>query len=248
MERWRWLPRDLEATHILVNLAGFELTLMHASEPSLWMRVITGRPDRASPAMHSHITGLVLNPDWTVPRRIAVEDLLPQLQRNPRALRAKHISVLRWQDGSLVEVDPTHVDWHTVDADNFPFLLRQSPGAHNSLGRLKFEMPNRRAIYLHDTPAKDLFRKSVRAFSSGCIRVEKPLQLAARLLDADGQTAGRSLLERIESGETQALPITPAVPVYLVYLTAWVDGAGNLQYRNDVYGRNVQTRDRFSFP
>jgi murein L,D-transpeptidase YcbB/YkuD len=248
MERWRWLPRDLEASHVQVNLAGFQLTLVQAGESSMQMRVINGRPDRASPAMQDRITGILLNPDWTVPRRLAVEDMLPQLQRDARVLQAKHIRVLRWRDGGLVEVDPATVDWGAVNEDNFPFLLRQSPGPHNSLGRLKFEMPNSRAIYLHDTPARGLFRKSMRAFSSGCIRVEKPLQLAARLLGDDAPAAVDSLLERIESGQTQLLPVTPPVPVYLVYLTAWVDETGNLQFRDDVYGRNVQLRDWFSFP
>lgn len=248
MERWRWLPRDLEPSRILVNLAAFELTLVQPGQPPRRMRTINGRPDRSSPVLQDRITGLVLNPDWTVPRRLAVEDLLPQLKRDPLALQDKQIAVLRRDNGELVAVDPAAVDWRSLHGNNFPYILRQAPGPHNALGRLKFEMPNRQAIYLHDTPAKGLFHKSRRAFSSGCIRVDKPLQLAARLLGGDLRATSRRLLQGIEDGQTERLAVAPPMPVYLLYLTAWVDASGNLQFREDVYGRDVPMRDQFSFP
>jgi len=248
MERWRWLPRELGGNHILVNLAGFDLTLVQGGQPTLRLRAISGRPDRTSPAFASRINRLVVNPDWTVPRRLAVEDMLPQLQRDPLALQAKGISVLRRQDGVLVEVDPAGIDWRSHHRNNFPFVLRQMPGPRNSLGLIKFVMPNPYDIYIHDTPAKALFSKSVRTLSSGCIRVDQPLQLAARLLGDNPVVAAEMLQQRIERGETASLPVPSQLPVYLVYLTAWVDEGGNLQFRNDVYGRDLQMRDRFAFP
>lgn len=248
LERWRWLPRELGDSHILVNLAGFDLTLVQPGRAPFRMRAINGRPDRTSPAFQSKVNRLVLNPDWTVPRRLAVEDMLPQLQRDPHALEAKGIEVLRREGGELVPVDPASVDWHRLHKDNFPYVLRQLPGPQNSLGRIKFVMPNAFDIFIHDTPAKGLFAKRVRTLSSGCVRVEQPLELASRLL-ADGREDPAGWLQgRIDVGDTENLPLASPVPVYLVYLTAWVDEAGNLQFRDDVYGRNVQMRDRFAFP
>ena len=245
MERWRWLPRELGGRHILVNLPGFELTLTREDQEPLRMRVIGGRPDRSTPALRSDVRQLVLNPEWTVPRRIAVEDLLPQLQQDPLALQAKDIRVLIRQDQAWSEVDPQQVDWSTHHADDFPYVLRQAPGSGNSLGRIKFHMYNRYQIYLHDTPVRGLFRKPQRAFSSGCIRVEQPLRLAAHLFDGDADRVGAWLWRRIEQGDTDFLRVRPRVPVYLVYLTAWVDDGGTLQFREDIYQRNTKLRHRF---
>ena len=248
MERWRWLPRDPGPRHVIVNLAGFELTLTQPDVAPLTLRAIVGRPDRSTPVMHSQIDELVLNPPWTVPRRLAVEDMLPQLRRDPAAMQKKGIHILTRRDGVLSEVDPAAVDWQSHHAQNFPFVLRQAPGPANSLGRIKFDMHNPLDIYLHDTPARDLFDKTQRTFSSGCIRVDQPLRLAARLLGGDADSAAAYLQQRIDSGRTVSVPLQQAVPVYLVYQTAWVDDDGNLQLRDDVYGRDVQLRDRFAFP
>jgi murein L,D-transpeptidase YcbB/YkuD len=247
MERWRWVPRELGAKHILVNLASFELTLAQTGHRPLRMRVIGGRPDRSTPAIQSAISRLVLNPVWTVPRRVAVEDLLPQLQQDPLALQAKDISVLARADTTWVEVDPAGIDWHGHHANDFPFVLRQAAGPRNSLGRIKFDMANAFDIYLHDTPAKGLFGRPLRAFSAGCIRVQQPLRLAARLLDSDPDRAAAALWRRIDRGDTQYIPVASEVPVYLVYLTAWVDDAGEVQFRRDLYRRNGRLRHTFAF-
>lgn len=248
MERWRWLPRDPEPRHVIVNLAGFELTLSQPDVAPLTLRVIIGRPDRSSPVMHSRIDALVLNPPWTVPRRLAVEDMLPQLRVDPAAMQKKDIHILTRRDGVLSEVDAGAVDWQSHHAQNFPFVLRQKPGPTNSLGRIKFDMRNPLDIYLHDTPARNLFNKTQRTFSAGCIRVDQPLRLAVRLLGGDADSAAEYLQQQIDSGRTIRVPLQQAVPVYLVYQTAWVDDDGNLQLRDDVYGRDVQLRDRFTFP
>jgi murein L,D-transpeptidase YcbB/YkuD len=146
----------------------------------------------------------------------------------------------------LRELDPASVSWDGYHKNNFPFVLRQDPGPRNALGLLKFGMPNPFAIFLHGTPDMTLFNKPVRTLSSGCIRVEQPLRLAARLLGKDPLAAEAQLHDLIAAGDTVSIPVQPQVPVYLLYLTAWVDDQGNLQFRNDVYGRNVSLRDRFS--
>ena len=248
MEHWRWLPRDPGPRHVIVNLAGFELTSTQPGVAPLTLRVIVGRPDRSSPVMHGQIDALVLNPPWTVPKRLAVEDMLPQLRRDPTAMQKKDIHILARRDGVLSEIDAGAVDWQSHHAQNFPFVLRQTPGPANSLGRIKFDMRNPLDIYLHDTPARNLFDKTQRTFSAGCIRVDQPLRLAVRLLGGDTDSAAAYLQRQIDSGRTVRVPLQQPVPVYLVYQTAWVDDDGNLQLREDVYGRDVQLRDRFAFP
>jgi murein L,D-transpeptidase YcbB/YkuD len=247
MERWRWMPRDLGSRYLMVNLPAFELTLVEEGKPELRMRAIVGSTERTSPALQSRVVRMVFNPDWTVPTRIAVEDMLPILRRDPSYLLRKQIKVMQKLDGEFVEVDPLQVDWRRYHKDDFPFILIQAPSPQNSLGRLKFVMPNSFSVFIHDTPTRGLFAKSVRALSSGCIRIEEPVALASRLSGVDDPLAAELDIQvRIAEGETTELPVTPAIPVYLVYLTSWVDEAGNLQFRNDVYGRNRLLRDRFS--
>jgi len=238
MERWRWLPRDMGTRYLLINLPAFELDIVVDEQVVHRMRAITGRVDRTSPSFASYLTQIVLNPSWTVPRRLAVEDLLPRQQQDPEFLAHKQIAVLQRQDGQYVEIDPQTVDWQQYDKDNFPFVLRQAPGPKNSLGQIKFIMPNPFAIFLHDTPGKALFNKTVRTLSSGCIRLQEPLELADWLLEAEQPDMLETLRGEIDSGESLTLPLRERVPVYLVYLTAWVDEAKNLQFRDDIYGRN----------
>ncbi len=235
LERWRWLPRDLGTTHLLVNSAGFELTLVRDGEPVLHSKTIAGRPSRASPSLASRITHVVFNPDWTIPYRIATLDLLPKQQADPGYLAERAIRVLDRRDGRLDEVDPASVDWAALNRRNFPYLLRQDPGPGNSLGRLKFHMPNRHSIYLHDTPEKQLFNEPSRAFSSGCIRVEASTRLA-ELLFAEKRWDAAAIAARIDAGDTRYVKLPEAVPLYLVYLTAWRADDGSYQFRPDIYG------------
>lgn len=236
MERWRWLPQQLGERYLLVNTAGFELRLVEKGQTLLVKRSISGKPRRRTPSFRSQITHLVVNPDWTVPLRIAVEDLLPRQKQDPEYLSSKQINVFRRNGGSLVLEDSRTIDWSLYGKSNFPFVLRQLPGEQNSLGLLKFQMQNPYSIYLHDTPARELFDRPLRAFSSGCIRVEHISQLAGYLL-GDGALIGNlSLAELIETGETKRAAVARSIPVFLVYLTVWVDEMGAVQFRPDTYG------------
>jgi murein L,D-transpeptidase YcbB/YkuD len=240
MERWRWLPRDLSERYILVNLGGFELWLYDGGEMVFRTRVIAGRSDRQSPSFTTQVLGVQVNPEWVVPRRIAVNDLLPQQRRRPRYLGDKGIHVFRTEGNRQIEVLPQEVDWsRPYRMGYFPFVLRQEPGPQNSLGRLKLLMPNPYSIYLHDTPSKALFDKHQRDFSSGCIRVQNPVRLASLLLgSADPDEAVQRVDDLIDSGDTLSLRLPRPVPVYLLYLTAWVDERGEVQFRSDIYGRD----------
>lgn len=239
LERWRWLPRDLGDQHLLVNTAGNELTLVFDGEPVVRKRTITGRKKRQTPSFKSRITHLVVNPEWTVPRIIAVQDLLPKQQRDMEYLERKNIQVLQQQEGHWVQLDAKTIDWSQYHEDYFPFTLRQAPGPKNSLGRIKFHMDNPYAIYLHDTPAVGLFNKPIRAFSSGCVRVEEVDHLARYLLDSAGQPVEELIDLPLQSGETLISKLSTPIVVYLVYFTNWVDEAGRVQFRPDIYLRNT---------
>ncbi len=237
-ERWRWMPRDLGDPHVLVNLAGFELQVIDSRRPPETMRVVVGQPFRRTPVFSDEITYLEFNPTWTVPKTIFAEDLLPKIRRNPAMLEAQGITVLaRGTDGAYA-INPNSVDWNAVAGSGSPYRLRQAPGPKNPLGRVKFMFPNDFSVYLHDTPKRELFARSQRAFSSGCIRVEKPLELAEILL-AGTPDWDRSRIDAvIERGKTRTVTLTQPVPIHLVYLTAWLGTDGELQFREDLYGRD----------
>jgi len=246
LERWRWLPRDLGPRHLLVNMAGFELEGYVGEERRLAMRVIIGRPFRSTPAFSGRLSHVVFNPYWNVPRRIAEEDLVPAQLREPDYLAARGFHILDSWRPDARELDPAQIDWRALSGRRFPYRLRQDPGPQNSLGRIKFMLPNPFAIYLHDTPARHLFQRTVRTFSSGCIRVEAPDQLVLFLFQGVpgwDQARVRALLD---AGETVTEYLPEPVPVYLVYLTAWVDAQGALHFADDIYARDAALAARLS--
>ena len=234
LERARWLPEDLGDPYVLVNMAAFELDVVEAGKSVLRMAVVVGERDKVTPVFSDEISYIEINPYWNVPKSIAYKEKLPQLRRNPYALVGQNIRVFAPGGGAI---DPGTVDWSTVGA-NFPYRLRQEPGPKNALGRIKFMFPNPYDVYMHDTPSRSLFKRQVRAFSHGCIRVEKPMELAEFLLGS-GWPAAR-IQRTIAAGKNVAITLPRPVPVHLVYLTAWVDAAGVLQFRDDLYNRDAR--------
>ena len=234
MERWRWLPRRLGQRYIAVNTAGFNLAVVENEEIQFTMGVIIGRPERPTPVTSSQLHTVVFNPYWTVPPTIIFEDMLPQQQRNPTFFKSNKIRVL--SNGK--EQDPTKIDWTQVDQDHFPYILRQDPGPKNSLGRLKFLFNNVYTVYLHDTPVKQLFDQNSRALSSGCIRVKKPIQLASYLLGKKNGWTVKKIKAAIESGKYLEVAVPVTIPIYLVYMTAWVEENMGVHFRPDIYDRD----------
>jgi L,D-transpeptidase YcbB len=221
--------------HIVVNTAGFELTLIEDGAATLDMKVIVGRPDRATPEFGSALTHLILNPDWTVPGKIARRDILARIRRDPDYLPREGFEVYEsWAAGAR-QVDPAAIDWRRLP-NGFPYKLRQRPGPTNALGRIKFMLSSPYDIYLHDTPQKELFQKPVRALSNGCIRLAEPFALAERLMRGTEWADRRDAV--LASGRTETIPLPRPVPVHIVYVTAWVDGGGALNLRDDIYGRD----------
>lgn len=239
LERWRWIPRELGPRHILVNIADFSLQLVENEKTVERMRVVVGRPYRKTPVFSSEMTYLVFNPFWNVPHKLAVEDIAPLVRKDPSYLRRQRIKVFSGWEGDSTEVNPAMIDWSQVTKHNFPYRMRQEPGPLNALGSIKFMFPNRYSVYLHDTPKRYLFNRSIRGFSSGCIRVEKPLELALFLLkESNGWTVER-IQEEVASAETRTVPLPKPVPVHLLYWTAWIDEEGGLRFCNDIYDRDT---------
>jgi len=244
LDRWRWLPRDLDERYILVNAAGFRLHAVADGDPIVTMKVIVGKPYRETPAFSERMTHIVINPRWNVPDSIARKDLLPKQQADPDHFQQMGIRVLESWAPDAREFDPETINWDALSRSHFPYRLQQEPGPRNALGRLKFMLPNRFDIYLHDTPARHLFQRSRRTFSSGCIRLEEPLALAEFVL-ADEAWDLPDLRRLIASGETRTIHLSRALPVYLLYFTVWVDEDGMIRFARDVYHRDQASVSAF---
>jgi murein L,D-transpeptidase YcbB/YkuD len=235
MERWRWLPHDPGTRYVLVRIADFELDLVEEGKSALAMRVIVGKPYWRTPVFSALMTHLVLNPYWYIPQSIAAEEILPLLRRDPSYLGQRRISVAEGEGVAVRPIEPDSIDWNRVQAEDFPYYLAQAPGPDNPLGRVKFMFPNAFNVYLHDTPNRALFAQEVRAFSHGCIRLEKSLELAVQVLRREGGWSLERLEQEVEKGINRQIVLEHPLPVYLLYWTAWVDAAGQVQFREDLY-------------
>ncbi len=237
LERGRWLLRDLDPTFVVVNVAGFGVYYLRDGKVVWSARVVVGMPYRETPVFRSTMTYLVLNPTWTVPPSILELDILPEQRRDRATLARKRLEVID-RDGR--RIDESSIDWASATPENFPYLLRQKPGPDNVLGRVKFMFPNPYSVYLHDTPSKGLFEKSERAFSSGCIRVENPLELAELLLEGQAGWDRAAIETTIATGKSLTVGLERPVPVLVAYWTTWVDRFGALQHRPDIYGLDAK--------
>ena len=235
LERSRWLPQDLGRRHILVNIAAYELEVVEDDEVVLGMRVVVGKAFRRTPVFSDTVRYIVLNPNWHVPRTIAVEELIPKIQNDPSYLERFGMHLMT-SGPEAQEVDPATIDWSTVTADSFPYRLRQEPGRLNALGRIKFMFPNRYDIYLHDTPSRGLFDQAQRDFSHGCIRIEKPVDLAVYLMKKSSRWNRETIDDALDEGTERSLYLPRPIPIHLLYWTAWADEDGTIQFRSDIHG------------
>ena len=230
MERWRWLPQELGQRYILVDVPAYTLEVVERDQPVMTMRVVVGKPSWPTPVLSATMSHVVLNPDWHVPPSIAAQELLPILRSNPGYLLQQNMRVFYGPH----DVAPQSIDWGKVSKKNFPYRLRQEPGPKNPLGNIKFMFPNRFQVYLHDTPSRTLFAKPTRAFSHGCVRVEKPTELAEYVLR--GVLSRDRLLASIGQRTSRTVVLTEPVPIYFVYRTVWVKDDGAIQFQPDIYG------------
>jgi L,D-transpeptidase YcbB len=234
MERWRWLPQDLGRRRIEVNIAAYELQVIDDDEVGLRMRVVVGRAYRRTPVFSDTVRYIVLNPNWHVPKSIAVDELIPRIQKDSTYLERFGMR-LQTLGPDAADVDPRTVDWTAITTENFPYRLRQEPGRLNALGRMKFMFPNRYDVYLHDTPSRHLFEETQRDFSHGCIRVEKPIDLAVYLMKKSKWN--REEIEvALDEGTERSIYLPRPMPIHLLYFTAWADEDGTIQFREDING------------
>ncbi len=234
MERNRWVHQDLPPDFVLTDIAGFHVYLVRDGEVVWDARAQVGRTYRKTPVFRDTMNHLVFNPTWTVPPGILRNDILPRVKKDPDYLRRRNISVLD-RNGKIVDIDS--IDWGSLGG-RFPYTLRQEPGPNNALGRVKFMFPNSFMVYLHDTPSKTLFGRSQRAFSSGCIRVERPFELAELLLDDPKKWNQTAIQKVLDTQRTRTVLLDNPLPVLLLYWTAQVDEAGRVHFREDIYGRD----------
>jgi len=238
LERGRWTLHEMKGEFVLVDVAGFYVSYFRNDEPIWTSKVIVGRDERETPIFRSKITYVVFNPTWTIPPGILVKDKLPDLRRNPGALKKMNIRVL---DGSGREVNPYSVNWHKYGPSRLPpYQFVQDPGPNNALGLVKVMFPNPYLVYLHDSPAKSLYEQDQRTFSSGCIRVQKAFDLAELVLN-DPQWNKQAMDAVIATKETRTVNLKQPIPVLILYWTAQPRPDGQVVFRNDVYGRDPGT-------
>jgi len=239
LERLRWSPDKTAGRVILINIADFRLAVIEQGRSVTAMRVVAGKPYWHTPVFTAQMTYLVLNPSWNVPPEITATEVLPTLRRDPGYLARLGLNVLSGWGRSLRVVDPGTIDWGAVNATTSPYRFQQPPGPGNPLGRIKFMLPNPFHVYLHDSPARALFAQPVRAFSHGCIRVEEPIELALYALRGSRTWTRDALLAAIATGVEQTIYLREPLDVTFLYLTAWADEEGRLQFRDDVYDRDA---------
>ncbi len=238
LERWRWLPDDLGDRHVVVNIPAYHLAVIEGGRTVLEMPVVVGSTARRTPEFSTRITTLVFNPTWTVPVKLAKQDMLPKMRRDQRYFADHGIRVYTSWSADAGEMDPDYIDWDAIGTGIGALKLRQEPGPGNPLGRVKFVMPNGFDVYLHDTNSKGLMRRARRAFSSGCVRLDDALALADVVLAEQADWTPERRAAITADWTTRTVTLSRTVPVHLMYATAWVAHDGTVQFREDVYGRD----------
>lgn len=233
LDRMRWIGDRLEPRHARVNIPAFHLTIHEDGQVPLEMRVIVGSKENTTPLLDGEIEHLVFSPYWNVPLSIARKELLPKIKKNPGYLRQQDLEVVRASGNKVETVDPSSINWNSIGSG---YQLRQRPGTSNALGLVKFIFPNPYNVYLHDTPGDNLFDRLTRTLSHGCIRVQKPVELATYLLEDQPEWTPARIQGAMHAGKEKWVPLKTKLPIHLVYWTAWADADGKPQFREDVYG------------
>jgi len=237
LERCRWVLKDLDNTFVMVDIVGFRVSFQKQGRIVWSGRAQVGKPFRDTPVVRSEITHLEVNPTWTIPPTILTEDVLPDVSKDLGYLDRHNIEVIdRLQN---VTVRPRDVDWSLFTEEPPPYKLVQKAGPANPLGRIKFMFPNEQRVFLHDTPEKALFDRAERTFSSGCIRIERPFELAALLMGKDRGWTQEKLMRAVATGKTWKVYLPQPVPVLLMYATVTIGDRGRVFFRKDLYSRDI---------
>jgi murein L,D-transpeptidase YcbB/YkuD len=239
LERWRWMPDDFGARHLLVNIPSYLLMAREDGKTVKAIRVVVGKPGHETPVFSGNMETVVFSPYWNVPDSIAEGETAPAAARDPDYLERNDIEILRVSKSGATSVNPANVDWDNPE-ELKQLAFRQRPGPKNALGHVKFLFPNAFNVYLHDTPADALFARTGRAFSHGCVRVEEPEALAKYVLRDYAEWDQRRILAAMQAGVEKHVKLRETIPVHIVYFTSWVDEKGGLYFQPDVYGYDAK--------
>ncbi len=235
LERARWILHDLPPKFLLVNIAAFKLFYFEDGKKKWSCKVMVGKPFWKTPIFRATVEYVVLNPYWVVPPGILRKEIIPQIKRNPGYLEKNNMEIVdakgRW-------INPRSINWKRMNPDRFPYIIRQKPGHRNALGRIKFIFPNNHFVFLHDTPAKALFSRNIRAFSHGCIRVEKPIELAGILFKGSRKWTIEKIKEEINTGKNKIIHLERKMPILILYWTVVINQNNTITFLKDIYNRD----------
>lgn len=236
LERYRWYLNRRGSDYVMVNIPGYTVELVRNGVRRWNSRVIVGKPETMTPVFRSEMQYLILNPQWVIPPGILTKEAVPAIIKDRSYLQKKKLAIV---DENGERINPSSIDWSRYAGGGFPYRLVQASGDEGSLGRIKFMLPNRFMVYLHDTPTKELFDTSRRAYSHGCIRVENPVSLAEIVLQDTVRWNRKKIQAAIDTRRTRTVGLPRKFPVYIMYQTAFVDG-DQVQFRQDVYQRDAR--------
>lgn len=238
LQRWQNFSPSVGSRYIQINIPSYQLDLIEKGKKVLNMRVVVGKPKRPTPTLYSKVETIVFNPKWNVPDLIANKDIIPKIIENPDFLTEQNISVYSSFKRDAYKIDPKDIDWKKVQEEGFPYKFSQSPGFENALGKVKFIFLNNHDVYMHDTPQKGLFGKIYRAYSSGCIRLEKPFQLVEYFIQNQDTLNTEEVVNYLADDNVKYVKIKNPIPLYITYITAWVDHHGIPHFREDIYEKD----------
>ncbi len=242
LDRLRWLPFEINSRFIFVNIPDYKVKIYENEKVIKEMRAVVGRINRQTPVFEDEIVSLVFNPVWRIPESIIIRDYLPRLKNDRGILFEEKIRIYEVENNRYQEINPVQIDWNKIDKDKFDYHLWQDPGPENYLGNVIFrgEDHNPESIYLHDSPERHLFYERNRTFSSGCVRIKKALDLAYYLLNLKDEWNRERINNLIKNNTETKIALQTSIPLYILYLTAWVDENNQLNLRNDIYERDEQ--------
>ncbi len=237
LDRIKWLSREESSKRIELNIPSFRLNFFAKDKLVTTIRVVAGKPDHPTPSFHNRMKYIVVNPWWKIPESIVRHEMLPKLIRDPYHYEAQGKELHTSWDETSPRVDPGTVNWAKYRGNNkpIPYYFMQVPSRHNALGKIKFLFPNGYQVYIHDTPSKSLFFRNTRAFSHGCMRIQKPRELLESLALFNDNIDVDAVMKRLEGTEKKTIVLNQSVPIDITYLTAFVDPYGYLNFRKDIY-------------
>ena len=245
MERWRWIPKRFGDKYILVNIPQFMLWVHDKDKEALSMKVVVGKTLNSTPIFSDKLEYVVFSPYWNVPGNILENEIKPAMIRNPNFLASQDMEIVSRQGKNITQISPASINWKEVNGRIFKYIVRQRPGPKNSLGLVKFMFPNEYNVYLHDTPFDALFSQADRGFSNGCVRLEKPVELANYLLKDKPGWNEEKIDKAMLAKEEMWVNLKEKIPVYIVYFTSWADQDGNVHFRKDLYGHDKSLRNEY---